>query len=123
MRRELREAAAPSIHCGGPPCILTVQQSQGKGVDGEELNPPKQVYGRKSRGKRQSEMLEPRDEGEDAIRGGAGVCALERGRGEEERWVMTKVIEHFLARLPPEYPGRWPSSELNLNKLLLQPSA
>lgn len=48
-------------------------------------------------------MLEPRDEGEDAIRGGAGVCALERGSGEEEeeRWVMTKVIEHFLARLPP----------------------
>lgn len=49
---------------------------------------------------------------------------------------MTKVIEHFLARLsplssppnpppppPPGYPGRWPSSELNLNKLLLQPSA
>lgn len=29
---------------------------------------------------RQSKMLEPRDEGEDAIRGGAGVCALEQGR-------------------------------------------
>lgn len=23
------------------------------------------------------------------------------GGEEEERWVMTKVIEHFLARLPP----------------------
>lgn len=57
---------------------------------------------RASTRERQSEMLEPRDEGEDAIRGGAGLCALERGRGEEEeRWVMTKVIEHFLARLPP----------------------
>lgn len=27
--------------------------------------------------------------------------AREGEEEEEERWVMTKVIEHFLARLPP----------------------
>jgi len=109
-RRSPGKGLLPLSIEGAPPAPL-VPESQGKGTDGEGLSPPERVKGEEKQGasppprQRQSEVLEPRDEGEDAIRGGAGVCALEQGRGEEEeeeeRWVMTKAIEHFLARLPP----------------------
>lgn len=66
------------------------QENQGQAAAGQGLNPLERVEGEEKRRarlrppgetKRQSEMREPRDEGEDVIRGGAGCARWSEGRG------------------------------------------
>lgn len=78
----------PSLHWGQPPPHPSSTREPGRG-DGWGRVKPSGAQGRggKSGGQgcarreRQSEMQEPRDEGEDAIRGGAGCARWSEGRG------------------------------------------
>lgn len=87
-RREPRGGGCPSLHWGQPPPHPSSTREPGRG-DGWGRVKPSGAQGRggKSGGQgcarreRQSEMQEPRDEGEDAIRGGAGCARWSEGRG------------------------------------------